>query len=162
MQRSVAGFYVTFHSSASAHAEQIRGIDMSNPKDTDAGHVYFLVSNNFKKVKIGFTADLYARMANFKTASPDEMHLWDALPCFRSDEEAMHHRFAHKHIEREWFKFDDEMADFLEDLEFARRDILLDRFNAGAFRPKTEEEIAEALDAIPLADLLPEVCRPSA
>lgn len=135
--------------------------NMANVDPNAPGCVYFLADNNFKKVRIGFTSNLVGRSGNHRSSNSKEVFLLDSIPCRFGDEAIIHRRFLGKHIERSWYWFDEEIDDFLEDIEFARRDVVAARVDAGLFKPKRVDEVYSALDELSLVEILLEIASPS-
>lgn len=77
--------------------------------------VYFVRAEVTGLVKIGFTqGDPAARMADLQVGSPVRLTLLGAVPGDRSDEQALHRRFAHARSHGEWFYPCPDLLSYLE------------------------------------------------
>ena len=61
-------------------------------------------------VKIGFTKSLESRLSTLQGACPLPLTVYRYHPGRMSDERALHKRFAHARLEREWFYMDRRVA----------------------------------------------------
>jgi hypothetical protein len=68
--------------------------------------IYFIEADGVGHIKIGFTDgdDAAVRMAQLQTGSPVLLRLLGTIPGTLEDENALHRRFAHAKVCREWFK----------------------------------------------------------
>lgn len=81
-----------------------------------AGFIYFIAESNLRFVKIGFSANLGARMLDLQGGNPRAMQLVAKFPAYKCSETDVHKRFSHLRIRREWFKFGPEIDDFFDDI----------------------------------------------
>ena len=80
------------------------------------GFIYFLPAPDYEKIKIGFTSRPEIRIANANTWFSEDVD-WEGLfPGTLADEAAMHTRFKHLHLGKEWYRLTPELYDFLEGL----------------------------------------------
>lgn len=80
------------------------------------GVVYFIARNN--EAKIGYTTDLKRRLYNFRTATTEPLRLLGTIPGTIKLEAYFHEKFAPFHIEREWFRLTDVIAEFIARRQF--------------------------------------------
>ncbi len=76
------------------------------------GFVYFFMSPDCEAVKIGFSANPYMRLANYKTAHYQDVAWEDIYPGTPADEIALHKFLEPHRIQREWFRLNDAVRDF--------------------------------------------------
>lgn len=89
-------------------------------KPAQSGFVYFLVSADCETVKVGYTDTPDMRLANANTWSAEDLN-WEALfPASKADEQRIHALLKEHHLKREWFSYNDTVADLVEDLQDAR------------------------------------------
>lgn len=78
--------------------------------------IYFIGSSEFKLVKIGFSLDtitLKSRINLLQTSSPFTI---EVIKCYDGDrnlEKALHKKFKHLKVKNEWFKYEDEIVNFI-------------------------------------------------
>lgn len=70
----------------------------------DFGAVYCIGSPRSQNVKIGWSRDPVARVAQLQVAHADPLRLLAWFPGSRRDEWIMHRTFAELHIRGEWFE----------------------------------------------------------
>ena len=70
------------------------------------GHVYLIENLDRGLVKNGWSTRIDARFGQMQTATPDRLVLRFAFPGVLADEKALHKRFAHLNVGREWFTAD--------------------------------------------------------
>jgi hypothetical protein len=78
--------------------------------------IYF-IENGEGLVKIGFTGrHPLERLRSLQTSSASSLKLVAAMPGSMADERALHGQFAHLRCAGEWFRADDELLEFIEDV----------------------------------------------
>jgi len=82
--------------------DQIAG---DNRQSGRQGHVYF-ISSVRGPIKIGFAANVQARLATLQTASPQPLQVLAAIAGTAQAERAIHRHFASLRLEGEWFQRD--------------------------------------------------------
>lgn len=88
--------------------------------------VYFIQNTDTKNVKIGSTCDLNKRLSQLQIGNESKLELigkldykyfYDPYDCDgKSEEASKHHCFRHLHIRGEWYKYKDELKEFIEDI----------------------------------------------
>ena len=76
-----------------------------------AGYVYFIGCAD--AVKIGFTTDVDRRVYDMKTYQFSPVEVLLVIPGLRQVERELHQRFSHLRIQREWFRADPELMEFI-------------------------------------------------
>ena len=84
------------------------------------GFVYFFISPDAKAIKVGFASNIYDRQAGARTWNYEQVSFEDYFAGNRVDEGRIHDLLAEHRIRREWFWYNDAVADFLEELQDAR------------------------------------------
>lgn len=79
--------------------------------------VYFAQALDGGPIKIGYATDPSSRLSRLQTSSPAPLRLIRSLPGERETEAALHRRFAHLRVHREWFRADDELIRFIAEFE---------------------------------------------
>jgi Meiotically Up-regulated Gene 113 (MUG113) protein len=110
--------------------------------------VYFITTMpDMEYVKIGVAEFVNNRLAGLQTASPFELRIvgYDKFGD-RNDEGRLHARFGHLRIKGEWFRFTEEIRDYIRDSQIEvtgeiieRREVAapqVDRKPRPAWRPK--------------------------
>lgn len=113
------------------------------------GFVYFMISSDPEGgddaptyIKIGYAKEVEVRRHNLQTALPFDLHVEAAFPANEVDEKVVHRRLAPHRIKREWFRFNDEVGDYLDDLMDAA--FLFRAANGPEYEPTLHECIAAA------------------
>lgn len=75
--------------------------------------VYFVQHGDGGPIKIGWTADLPARLTDLQIASPVALRVLGTVAGGESVERALHGRFHHLRVRGEWFRPDPELLDFV-------------------------------------------------
>lgn len=76
------------------------------------GSVYFVRCQNY--LKIGWSDDVEKRVETLQTASPFSLFLVATIPNkTKLFERTLHKQFAHLHWRGDWFRFDDQLQDFV-------------------------------------------------
>ena len=89
--------------------------------------VYLILNEEQALCKIGFTAgDPKHRLGQLRTSSAHELMIYAVIEGTEKDEKALHARFKHLHVRREWFRLSNEITGYF------------DRFN----QPKTNKDVS--------------------
>jgi hypothetical protein len=75
------------------------------------GKVYFIRCGD--SIKIGFSKNPWSRLSSLKTGSPGNPQLLGYMPGSLDDERAAHEKFAHLRENREWFRAEPDLLDFI-------------------------------------------------
>ncbi len=75
--------------------------------------IYFILAGT--AVKIGRTANVPARVAGMQTGCPHDLRILAILEGEKKEERELHRRFASKRLRGEWFKYDRDIAVYLND-----------------------------------------------
>lgn len=91
-----------------AEAAVLRGLNTPAPPPTpprDPRFVYFILSSETNRMKIGIAADPWERLDTLRTGSPEELLLVAFIPATdaRCMEREWHDRFAEDRLRGEWF-----------------------------------------------------------
>lgn len=78
------------------------------------GYVYFVRAG--EAIKIGYSVHPIKRMSELQIGNPDPMELLGALRGTFQDEKALHADFSHLEIREEWFRAEEELLDFIEEI----------------------------------------------
>lgn len=98
-------------------------------KNGPAFFVYFVQGRITKLVKIGFTSNMYTRLASLKTDSADEIDLLCGIPLdsqmqSSAVERYLHRRFGHLKHHGEWYSVDKDLQEYIKGLVTKRgRDV---------------------------------------
>jgi hypothetical protein len=77
--------------------------------------VYFVRTSDF--IKIGFTTNLPQRLESLPFGTPHEVTLLHDMPGSFDFEVDMHRKFKHLRVKGEWFRAEQELLDFIEELK---------------------------------------------
>lgn len=86
-------------------------------KSRHSGYVYFIWDAKHEVIKIGHAVNLGSRLAGLQTGNPNKLGILEAFRGSRALEKALHKRFRPLRIAGEWFRADEAIWDFLEDVE---------------------------------------------
>jgi hypothetical protein len=78
------------------------------------GYIYFAKSGDL--VKIGFASNPHRRVQELGTGNHNEIFLYDSFPSYQAAEKLLHRRFKADRVRGEWFRFSNDIEEFLEDL----------------------------------------------
>lgn len=91
------------------------------PRNAD-DRVYFIQDVAGRAVKIGYSHNPERRLGQLQSARGSKLKLLVTIPGNRSDEHALHKRFAHLRLEGEWFREDAELMEHIETLSRESRE----------------------------------------
>ena len=110
------------------------------------GHVYFGKMSN-GAIKIGFTTNIEQRLSNLFYAVPGGVDLLASANATPHGEKWLHQKFKHLRISGEWFKPDDELLQFIEQVRSIGNRAMPKECRADGVeevkRFKPDEEVAE-------------------
>lgn len=86
------------------------------PAAKPSSSVYFVLSEDKKMVKIGYSNNVTKRVRSMSTGSPVKLTCIKTIPGGASEEAELHRRFAHLRQHGEWFIYSKELKDFVKDL----------------------------------------------
>ena len=86
-------------------------------EETHSQLVYFISAEGMDFIKIGVSKDLPTRLKRMQTGSPHRFQVLRTVKGEQAHELALHKRFAHLKHDREWFRADLELLQFIESLE---------------------------------------------
>lgn len=107
--------------------------------------VYFVTPSRSRRVKIGVTTNLKARLARLQATNHVPLELLLALPGDQVLEGRLHNRFRDDRMHGEWFKFSDRIKQFIA--EHGGRRLL----PAGSYTDRAEPSLDELREAMELA-----------
>lgn len=91
-----------------------------------------------RPIKIGFTQRIHHRLRQFQTDVPDPLVILATIPGDHEDESALHERFMHLNVRREWFRPEVELLEFIQE---------------GALLPNVPSELRGGPPIVPLTPL---------
>lgn len=83
---------------------------------TAKGVVYFIHAVELKNIKIGYSANFKTRLDALSTSVPFSLEPLRVIPGTHEDEKAIHRRFAHLRVRREWFQDCPELREYIATL----------------------------------------------
>lgn len=81
------------------------------------GYIYFLHAKEVRRIKIGFTTNLNARLRELKMGSPTELILFNYVRGTFHLEQVLLGVFAKYRLHGEWFESSEDIIKFVEKLE---------------------------------------------
>ena len=88
--------------------------------DPDAEcHIYFI--RCVDSVKIGYSKNPHQRLRALQTANPNPLELLHSFPSFQHTESLIHQELNEHHIKLEWFKYNDEVKEFIKDIKNGKK-----------------------------------------
>lgn len=100
------------------------GTPLTQPRSADVhGYVYFMRSGD--AIKIGFSIQPLKRTDELQIGNPEELELLGTFKGTIRDERSLHDDFSHLEIRREWFRAEQELLEFIEEVSgrFIERDL---------------------------------------
>lgn len=97
---------------------------LTQPRSRDVhGFVYFIRAGD--AIKIGFSIHPIKRVDELQIGNPEELELLGAFGGTERDEKALHADFSHLEIRSEWFRAEQELLDFIEEVSgrYIERDL---------------------------------------
>lgn len=132
---------------ASSHPPSAHGGARPMDKRT-RGTIYFISDSQTMRVKIGFATSLKQRKSQLQVGHWDELYVLERAPGTLADEGRLKVIFEPLRIRGEWFRLEQPIFDLFQRLEAHREK------NADCSECETEDEIWNALDAVPIDGLL--------
>lgn len=96
-------------------------------------------------VKIGFTEDIVKRQQNMSVSTPGGVAILASLPGNRDTEEYLHDKFSAHRLGGEWFRFSEEIRDFIRDIQNGKQGLIPFRDEAIYMTRSTPEFANDAL-----------------
>lgn len=81
-----------------------------------AGRIYFVAAPEASRIKIGFSNNPDKRIASLMTSSAYKLETLAIVEGSREQEQALHQRFAHLRVHREWFADCGEIRSYVANL----------------------------------------------
>lgn len=82
-----------------------------------SGYIYFLLSEKMDAVKIGFTrGKIEKRLREWKTWHPYDFDVLKVLEGTMIEERLLHRRFWKDKIRGEWFRYSEELKEYIDSL----------------------------------------------
>ena len=74
-------------------------------------YVYLIKSKETQQYKIGISANPHKRILQLETGNPEQLQIIHTYKTtnYNSVEKALHNRFSYLRVNREWFKFDNDI-----------------------------------------------------
>lgn len=85
-----------------------------HPAESDL--IYFIESTGSGRIKVGWAGNIISRLETLYAVSPFPLRILALTPGTRKDEAALHRRFAHLRVHREWFQDCDELREYIASL----------------------------------------------
>ncbi len=76
-------------------------------------HTFVYFAESAGRIKIGCSGQPWRRAHRLSTGNPNGVQIVAAVPGRFADERALHRRFAHLRLSREWFRADPELRVFI-------------------------------------------------
>lgn len=100
------------------HEAMNRAVQVAKDRrDEGDGFVYFIRGGEF--IKIGYAKNVQNRIAGLQTNCPYELKLVYSMPGTFQTEVGLHRRFKAHATSGEWFRWCDEIAEFIESMRSA-------------------------------------------
>lgn len=78
--------------------------------------VYFIREGLSGPIKIGLSSQPEKRLVNLQVANPYLLRVLGTVPGSKADENLLHARFEHLHLQGEWYEAEQELLDFIDKL----------------------------------------------
>jgi hypothetical protein len=90
------------------------------------GYVYFMLTEQTDRIKIGYAADPMARLQQIGAHCAETVHLVGSIPAAspRALESHLHQKFAELRLHREWFSPSKELVDWIMENALTGADLL--------------------------------------
>ena len=94
----------------------IEGVGVGDVGREEDGVVYFVQKESGGSIKIGFSADLPARMESLQVSSDERLVVLAALRGSMELEHELHEKYAHLRLQGEWFIPADDLVKFIRNI----------------------------------------------
>lgn len=84
---------------------------------SETGYIYFVAAPEAGRIKVGFSATPERRINSLMTSSAYKLETLLVIEGSREQEQAIHQRFAHLRVHREWFADCAELRDYIATLK---------------------------------------------
>jgi len=84
-------------------------------------HIYFIRS--LDSVKIGYSKNPSIRLSALQTANPNKLEMIYSFPSFQQTEDKIHNDLRKHHVYLEWFKYNDEVKQYIEDIRNGKKEL---------------------------------------
>ncbi len=112
--------------------------------------VYLIADTEKRWCKIGYSATPKKRISGIQTASPLKIEIISIIAGDTTDEKELHKKFKDKRLNGEWFKYDEEIINYIR--EQPQKSINDEEYTECAYvennKPITEKEIETVLEII--------------
>lgn len=118
------------------------------------GWVYFIWAEEQNAIKIGYAVDVKFRFGALQCGNPHELSLLYTIRGGRDLESALHKKFEHLRLRREWFQDHEEIHAFIDNLEGLRRAEVVSRHEKEPF--ENIDKIGDAIEnaVLPLTEII--------
>lgn len=79
--------------------------------------IYFIITEDKKYVKIGFTKDLKKRLVALQNANPTELSVLKTINGGFHEEQIIHRKLSKHHHRLEWFHYNKETGEFINNIK---------------------------------------------
>lgn len=77
--------------------------------------LYFIQQDKY--IKIGYTKNIKTRLSDLQVSSPVKLNVLGLMDGTFEDEAEMHKKFRHLSVNGEWFRYTDELVEFIDSLD---------------------------------------------
>jgi hypothetical protein len=91
-------------------------INQPNTDHANQGYIYFVLAVEVGRIKIGYTATPERRIHALHTSSPFQLETIKIIEGTSKEERALHRRFSHLRVHREWFTDSPELREYISSL----------------------------------------------
>lgn len=78
--------------------------------------IYFIQNKETKNIKIGYSVNTLNRLSSGQSFSAEDLILLVEIEGVTKDEKALHKRFSHLRIKREWFKPGQDLLEYIDEI----------------------------------------------
>lgn len=86
--------------------------EFHEPIATPTGHIYVVGFRDY--VKVGWSLTVKARLISLQGHLPENLVVYGVIEGTRDDEVALHRRFKHLRLNREWFRLGDPLESWVD------------------------------------------------
>jgi hypothetical protein len=106
------------------------------------GFCYLYIIRAGFHLKIGRAVNVWTRLRELQTGSPDKYELLAAVPSHAAIEPLIHLKFKHHHIQGEWFEMGEDILSFAKWLRSGDRNPLVFLWPGAAIVPPAVETVS--------------------
>lgn len=114
-EENVTDDYIKELDSEAREEEMRKWLDLGKtPKKCVKDDLYLILDESSKKLKIGRSKNVYKRLRQLQTSNSGVLSILFTIKGMGYCEESVHKKFAHLHVNGEWYEYDKSIIDYFK------------------------------------------------